>query len=257
MGTKLSVNVNKVALLRNQRDLNTPSVVALARAAVEAGAHGVTLHPRPDERHIRPHDVDDIAQLLADMREADPSVRAELNIEGNPFEGAMLDHCSRVRPTQATLVPDSPDQYTSDHGWPLASGFSEMSRLQDIIAELQELGCRVSLFMDADDAAVGLAPHTGCDRVELYTQPWAEAYGTPEQDTVLRRFAAAAARARDTGLKVNAGHDLNLANLAAFLKIPNIEEVSIGHALTADALEMGWSPAVRAYLDVIHEPRTE
>lgn len=248
MATKLSVNVNRVALLRNSRPLAYPSPVRLSRIALEAGAHGITVHPRPDERHIRPHDVDDLAALL---REPACTGR-EFNIEGNPFEGAYLDHCRRVRPDQCTLVPDAPGQNTSDHGWPTDA--ETLRRLIPVVQELKALGCRVSLFMDADANAITRAAETGCDRVELYTEPYAAAFadGGDALETAFDRFAAAAGAAHAAGLALNAGHDLSRDNLGPFLRrVPRIAEVSIGHALSADALELGMAGAVKAYLDVI------
>ena len=241
--TRLSVNLNKVALLRNQRDIGIPSVTRMARIAIDAGAHGITVHPRPDQRHIRPGDVHALAEL----------VDVEFNIEGNPLPD-YLDLVRKVRPTQATLVPDGPEQSTSDHGWTLRAGGAptpDVEHLAGIVRELRGLGVRVSLFMDADPEQIAAVPATGADRVELYTEPWARAFGTPEEDEVLARFAAAAEAARAAGLGVNAGHDLNLRNLGRFLEIPGVLEVSIGHALLAEALEMGLANTVRAYLDVI------
>jgi len=241
--TKLSVNLNKVALLRNQRDIGIPSVTGMARIALDAGAHGITVHPRPDQRHIRASDVYALAEL----------VDGEFNIEGNPFPD-YLDIVRKVRPTQATLVPDSPGQSTSDHGWTLCSAGAptpDLKRLAGIVRDLQDLGTRVSLFMDADPEQIAAVPETGADRVELYTEPWARAFGTPEEDEVLAGFARAAEAARAAGLGVNAGHDLNLRNLGRFLEIPGVLEVSIGHALLAEALETGLASTVNAYLDVI------
>jgi pyridoxine 5-phosphate synthase len=241
--TRLSVNVNKVALLRNSRPLGIPSVTKAAAIALDAGAHGITVHPRPDGRHIRPHDVVELAELLRDH------AGAEFNIEGNPFEPPMLDLVRRVRPHQCTLVPDAPQAATSDHGWDLAR---EAQRLRPVIAELQGLGARVSLFMDADPHAMAAARAAGADRIELYTEPYARAWGTPRQQGVAARYAAAAAAARDCGLGVNAGHDLNLDNLRDFLDaVPGVLEVSIGHALVADALERGMARAVADYLTVM------
>lgn len=242
MATKLSVNVNRVALLRNSRDVGVPNVLDLSRLALEAGAAGITVHPRPDQRHIRPHDVDDLAELLTNF----PG--REFNIEGNPLLGDYLDHCRRVKPTQATLVPDSPDQRTSDHGFQLDD--ATVNQLKPIVAELQSLGCRVSLFMDPDPATIERAPETGADRIELYTETYARAFaaGGDELSRVFAQFKAAAAKADELGLGVNAGHDLNLDNLPRFVTIPKILEVSIGHALIADALTMGMSETVAAYL---------
>ena len=238
-GAVLSVNVNKIALLRNQRPLTIPSVVGLSRVALEAGAHGITVHPRPDERHIRRHDVFDLAAMLKDWPEA------EFNIEGNPFHN-LMEIVREARPQQCTFVPDSAEQSTSDHGWDLAR---DGRRLAPLIAEARSLGVRVSLFMDADPAAMPGARAVGADRVELYTEPYARAHGTPEQARSLAAFVAAARAAQVEGLGVNAGHDLNLANLGDFVAaVPGVLEVSIGHAFVADALELGMANAVRAYV---------
>lgn len=244
--TRLSVNLNKVALLRNSRTLGIPSVVRAGIIALEAGARGLTVHPRPDERHIRPHDVYDLAELVRDR----PHI--EYNIEGNPFEN-ILAYAGKMRPHQCTLVPDDPAQFTSDHGWDLAR---DGQRLQPVIAELKALGVRVSLFMDADarsDARpMAQAAALGADCVELYTEPYAKAFGTPAQAAILAQFAATAAAARQAGLIVNAGHDLNQANLTPFLAaVKPVAEVSIGHALIADAIEAGLAATVRAYLAAI------
>ncbi len=244
--TQLSVNVNKIALLRNARQGNTPSVVHAARLALNAGAAGITVHPRPDQRHIRHQDVNDIATLLAE-----PNFRGrEFNIEGNPFLGEFLNHCRKTKPDQCTLVPDDPNQSTSDHGWNLTQ---DLDRLKPIVQELKSLGIRVSLFMDPDPEQIKRATNTGTDRIELYTEAYAVAH-TQAGDTLKREyenFAAAAACATDLGLGLNAGHDLNLKNLPHFITIPGILEVSIGHALIADALELGMTNAIKAYLDIL------
>ena len=237
--TRLSVNLNKVALLRNARDIGIPSVMEAAQTCIEAGAHGITVHPRPDERHTRPSDVYDLAALLADV----PAV--EYNIEGNPFVGPFMDLVRAVRPTQATLVPDDPGARTSDHGWDVAA---HAERLRPVIEELKALGVRVSLFMDPDPDPIAHAALLGVDRIELYTEPYAKAHANGSFDDALAQYAHAAETAQALGLGVNAGHDLNLENLAAFCTIPGILEVSIGHALTADALKMGLYAAVKAYL---------
>lgn len=237
--TKLSVNVNKIALVRNTRALDIPSVVGASRTALDAGAHGITVHPRPDGRHIREHDVFEIAELLKSYPDA------EYNIEGNPFENA-LDLVRKVRPRQFTLVPDDPGQSTSDHGWDLAR---DAARLTPIVAEVKALGVRVSLFMDADANTIARAAELGADRVELYTEPYAAAFGKPSQAKMIEQFAAAARAAQRAGLGVNAGHDLNQQNLPAFLSaVPDVMEVSIGHALVADALDDGLAATVKNYL---------
>ncbi len=286
--TALSVNVNKVALLRNTRHLGIPSVVQAAALCLEVGAQGITVHPRPDERHIRAHDVHELAALMQQWPQAD------YNIEGNPFQN-LMPFIRSVRPRQATFVPDGEGQFTSDHGWNLAA---DGARLRPLIAECHALGVRVSLFMDAEPAAMALAREIGADRVELYTEPYAVAHATASKDSVvhataskdpvahataskdpaahataskdpmahataskdpaahgqaglrlqLQAFAAAAAAAQAQGLGVNAGHDLNRDNLADFLRaVPGVLEVSIGHALIADALVLGLAETVRAY----------
>lgn len=241
-GTALSVNVNKVALLRNSRHLDIPNVVRAARQCLEAGAHGITVHPRPDERHIRAADVHALAALLGQWPQA------EFNIEGNPFHN-LMDFVRAVRPQQCTFVPDSEGQFTSDHGWDLAS---DAERLRPLIDECHALGVRVSLFMDAVAENMVLARAVGADRVELYTEPYAAAHGTPAQADELARFAAAARAAQAAGLGVNAGHDLSRQNLSDFLRgLPGVLEVSIGHALIADALEFGYRETVQRYLQCI------
>jgi pyridoxine 5-phosphate synthase len=237
--TKLSVNVNKIATLRNTRPaLNIPSVLRCARICLDAGAAGITVHPRPDQRHIKSQDVYELADLLRQY----PG--REFNIEGNPFIEYM-HFAERVRPAQCTLVPDSPEAATSDHGWDLAQS---SRKLRPIVQSLKKLGCRVSLFMDAKPDAMELAKRLGADRVELYTEPYARAFAWADPSAALP-YTAAAKRAKKLGLGVNAGHDLNLQNLAPFLEVvPTVLEVSIGHALIADALEFGLSRTVRKYL---------
>ena len=241
--THLSVNLNKVALIRNTRHLGIPSLIRAANQCLEAGASGITLHPRPDERHIRAHDVADIAAMMKDW----PA--KELNIEGNPLQN-LMGFVRKYQPHQATFVPDSEGQFTSDHGW---SPEHDSTKLRPLIAEAKALGVRVSLFMDAEASSMAWAKSVGADRVELYTEPYAAAWGTAQQSAQLKRFADAAQAAIDAGLQVNAGHDLNLANLTAFVQqVPGVQEVSIGHALIADALEMGYRETVKAYLRCIH-----
>lgn len=243
-GTALSVNVNKVAHLRNTRHLGIPSVVHAVTLCLQAGCDGITVHPRPDERHIRAHDVHDIAALMTQWPQA------EYNIEGNPFQN-LMDFVRAVRPHQATFVPDSEDQFTSDHGWNLAA---DGERLRPLIAECHDLGVRVSLFMDAEPGVMAAARAAGADRVELYTEPYAAAWGQAGQGAEIARFAAAAAAAHAAGLGVNAGHDLNRNNLADFLRgVEGVHEVSIGHALIADALEFGLPETVRRYRACIAE----
>ena len=244
MPTQLSVNLNKVALVRNTRHLGIPSVTRAARLCLQAGAHGITVHPRPDGRHIRADDVHALAAVLKDWPDR------EYNIEGNPTHNLMA-LVRAVRPQQATFVPDSVEQSTSDHGWDLAA---DGARLAPLIAECRQLGVRVSLFMDPVPQAMAQAAALGADRVELYTEPYAAAHGTPQQAQQLARFAAAARAAQVAGLGVNAGHDLNRANLADFLAtVPGVLEVSIGHAFVSDALELGYAETVRAYQRCIAE----
>ncbi|MFM6991887.1 MAG: pyridoxine 5'-phosphate synthase [Rhodoferax sp.] len=242
--TALSVNLNKVALVRNTRHLGIPSVTRAATLCLQAGASGITVHPRPDARHIRADDVLELAQLM----QAWPD--REFNIEGNPFHnlmdcvGALVARKLPVH--QVTFVPDGEAQFTSDHGWSFPQ---DAQRLRPLIDQCHGWGLRVSLFMDAEHGAMAAARQVGADRVELYTEPYAAAWGQAQQAAQLARFAAAAQAALDAGLGVNAGHDLNLLNLRAFARqVPGLREVSIGHALIGDALELGYATAVQAYL---------
>ena len=255
--TTLSVNVNKIAWLRNSRDGDRPDVAAAAQTAIAAGAHGITVHPRPDQRHIRPADVEALARLLADEH---PQV--EFNIEGNPAAGPRdngypgFDRLiETARPHQATLVPDADAQLTSDHGWDLSDP-DRARRVAESIARYQAWGARVSLFVDPVEAHIDGAKACGADRIELYTGPYADVVARcgidhPETRACLDAYARAARHAAALGLGVNAGHDLNLDNLAAFVAVGGIAEVSIGHALIADALDVGLSTAVRQYLDAL------
>ena len=241
--TALSVNVNKVALVRNTRHLGIPSVTRAATLCLQAGAQGITVHPRPDERHIRAHDVYELAELMKAWPDR------EFNIEGNPSQNLMefiRELAGQgMRPHQATFVPDSEDQFTSDHGWSFPQ---DAEHLAPLIAECKALGVRVSLFMDPVPEQMAAAKAVGADRVELYTEPYAAAWGTAQQAEQLARYAEAAQAALDAGLGVNAGHDLNRDNLAAFVReVPGVLEVSIGHALIADALELGYAATVQAY----------
>ncbi len=242
--TALSVNLNKVALVRNTRHLGIPSVTRAATLCLQAGASGITVHPRPDARHIRASDVVELAQLMQDWPDR------EFNIEGNPFHnlmGCVGDLVARKLPVhQVTFVPDGEGQFTSDHGWNFPQ---DAVRLRPLIDQCRAWGLRVSLFMDAEAGSMAAARHVGADRVELYTEPYAAAWGQAQQAAQLARFAAAAQAALDVGLGVNAGHDLNLHNLRAFAQqVPGVSEVSIGHALMADALEQGYAAAVQAYM---------
>ena len=247
-GTALSVNVNKVALLRNTRSLGIPSVVRAATFALQAGAHGITVHPRPDERHVRASDVYELSELMREWPQA------EYNIEGNPFHnlmGFVRELKGRGAPLhQCTFVPDSVEQSTSDHGWQFPQ---DAKALMPLIEEAHALGVRVSLFMDPQPHAMAAVREVGADRVELYTESFARAHGTPQASEVLAAFTATAQAALREGLGINAGHDLNRDNLADFLRaVPGVLEVSIGHALIADALELGYTETVRDYLRCIH-----
>ena len=239
--TRLSVNLNKVALLRNSRNIGILSVKRAALRCIEAGAHGITVHPRPDQRHIRPEDVYELAELLANHD------GVEFNIEGNPFP-KFMEMIRKVRPAQCTLVPDGLEAVTSDHGWDLVQ---EADRLRPIISELRNLGIRVSLFMDADSVQWQQARQLGADRVELYTQPYADAFARKDFESVLKKYASAASGAQIRWAWRQCRHDLNLQNLGRFCTIPGVLEVSIGHALVGDALEMGFHNAVKAYLHVL------
>jgi pyridoxine 5-phosphate synthase len=236
--TKLSVNLNKVAALRNTRPgSNHPNVLHAAKLCLDAGAHGITVHPRPDQRHIRHSDVFELAEFLKKYP------KAEFNIEGNPFI-EFMHFIEQVKPTQATLVPDTPGQSTSDHGWDVQAN---SERLLPVIRRIKEFGVRVSLFMDPNPQHMELAKALGADRVELYTEPYAAAFARGDKNAA-EPFAVAARRAFEVGLDVNAGHDLNLDNLPHFLKtVPRVLEVSIGHALIGDALEFGLSETVKKY----------
>lgn len=234
--TKLSVNLNKIALVRNSRNSGIPSITRAAQVCIAAGADGITVHPRPDERHIRYQDVHDLKAMLP----------VEFNIEGNPLEPKFMDLVKAVRPDQCTLVPDALQQLTSDHGWNLPR---DAQMVRPLIAELKALGIRVSLFVDADPSVMQAAKEVGADRVELYTGPYAEEFAAGQRERALNTYASAAKASLEVGLGVNAGHDLNLDNLGPFLThVPGVLEVSIGHALIADALELGLSETVKRYL---------
>jgi pyridoxine 5-phosphate synthase len=253
--TALSVNINKIALLRNTRHLDVPNVLRAAELCLQAGARGITVHPRPDERHIRGGDVFEIAALMKDWPDR------EFNVEGNPLQNLMdfvRDLSARGLPIhQCTFVPDSLDQFTSDHGWSFPS---DLARLQPLIAQAHARGVRVSLFMDPIPAAMAAAKQAGADRVELYTESFASAFNSAhagarigahanaQLKSVLARFVETAQAAIDVGLGINAGHDLSRANLTEFLTaVPGVQEVSIGHALIADALELGLDASVKVY----------
>jgi len=235
---RLSVNVNKIALLRNARGGNIPDVVAAVRTCIAAGCHGITVHPRPDARHITFQDVFDLAAMLT----------VEFNIEGFPSP-EFVELVLRVKPTQATLVPDPPDVLTSNAGWNLSG---DMDWLGDVLAQLSNAGIRTSLFLETDPAQIRRARELGANRIELYTGPYAHAFGTPEGEKILAEHRQAARLAREVGLGVNAGHDLDLKNLSTYAKaVKGLQEVSIGHALIADALYMGMTRSVKAYLKAL------
>jgi len=237
---RLSVNLNKIALLRNSRRTGVPDVLRFARIAHDAGADGLTVHPRPDERHIRRDDVFGLAELMRAWRPA-----FELNIEGYP-DSRFLDLVGQVMPEQCTLVPDAPDVLTSEEGWKLIP--EQRSQVDPVIAALKALGCRVILFVDPDIAIVERVRDAGGDGIEIYTGSYAAAFRAGNPDALLRICAATAARAAELGLMVNIGHDLNLDNLPPLIAaLPAVAEASIGHELTADALVMGFPEAVRAY----------
>lgn len=246
MAIDLSVNLNKIALIRNSREGNYPNVVTFGKLSLDSGAAGLTVHPRPDQRHITPSDVRNLSKLRAHYP------KTEFNIEGNPFASerstypGLLALVEETRPEQCTLVPDSDGQKTSDHGFDLTV---DGERLKPLIEKLHSFGTRVSLFMDPDSEQIKRAKEVGADRIELYTGPYAWAYNrSPEEgETEFAKHKAAALTALDLGLGINAGHDLNLDNLPLYSQLPGLQEVSIGHALTVDALLMGYRNAVSAY----------
>ncbi len=256
MSIALSVNLNKIALIRNSREGNYPDVVKFAQLCLDTGADGITVHPRPDQRHIRPSDVKNIHELLKHY----PT--KEFNIEGNPFAEPLNDYpgfidlVKSALPHQCTLVPDNNTQLTSDHGFDLTQ---DGEKLIPIIAELKSLGVRVSLFMDPDLQQLDLAKRIGADRIEFYTGPYAANFALDKEDAfynqLFKRFYDAATHASNIGLGINAGHDLNLENLPKFATIPSLQEVSIGHALTVDSLSMGMASAVQQYLEICHQAR--
>lgn len=252
--TALSINLNKIALIRNSRPGDYPSVTTHAQYCIDAGADGITVHPRPDQRHIRARDCYELAEMLS----------VEFNIEGNPFAPAcpssrpdvgdypgFMPLVRALRPAQCTLVPDSNEQLTSDHGFDLTRS---SDKLRPIVEELRELGIRISLFMDPEPKQIELAAQLGVDRIELYTGPYAEAFGGPDEDAQYQRYHRAAEVAAQVGLGLNAGHDLNLDNLPRFRQVPQLLEVSIGHAFTVDALRLGLDECVKAYQRALGKP---
>ena len=238
--TVLSVNLNKIALLRNSRGRDYPGVVEFARKFFDLGVKGITIHPRQDERHITKQDASDLGDLVRSVGDV------ELNIEGYPSED-FLNLVEHVNPAQCTLVPDSPTQLTSDHGWDLNTHFDQV---RDTCSRLNSAGIRSAIFLDSDKNQIRIAPKTGTRRIELYTEEYAETYGTEKHDAVFNKFEAAAKLAREVGLEVNAGHDLDLTNLAKFLQIDGILEVSIGHALTVECIENGMQEVVGKYMAI-------
>lgn len=238
--TKLSVNLNKIALLRNSRGRDFPSVVNFANKFMALGVEGITVHPRQDERHITQQDAYDLGDLLSDNAEV------EYNIEGYPSEDFLL-LVEKIKPTQCTLVPDAPDQLTSDHGWDLQR---DMPLVQDTCARLKKAGVRAAIFLDPDVEHVELAAQSGCDRVEFYTESFAQSFATPQDGAVLKQYKQAVARAIELGIEVNAGHDLDLQNLPTFLTIPGVLEVSIGHVLTVECIEQGMQSVIAQYLQI-------
>jgi pyridoxine 5-phosphate synthase len=257
--TALSVNINKIAVLRNSRGHALPDPVVAARVAIQAGCHGITVHPRPDQRHIRADDVPRIAAELGSSNAALPAGApvVEYNIEGNPFAPArgsypgFVELVRAARPAQATLVPDGDAQLTSDHGFDLAR---DAERLRPLVRELKSFGCRVSLFVDAGIDDVERAAEIGADRIEIYTEPYADAYARGDFARALEDCVRTAEQASAVGLGVNAGHDLDQRNLGALLRaIPFLAEVSIGHALIGEAIYDGLATTVRNYLAILEQ----
>lgn len=238
--TALSVNLNKIALLRNSRGRDYPNVVQYGEKLIHLGVQGLTVHPRQDERHATKQDTRDLAKLTAQYKPV------EFNVEGYPSE-AFMQLINETRPDQCTLVPDAPDQLTSDHGWDLNQHFDWVVTLAN---ELKGMGVRSSLFIDPEIEQIKLAAQTGVDRIELYTEAYASAFESEKCEQVLNQYRVAAALAHELGLGINAGHDLDLNNLSLFLSIPHVREVSIGHALTVESLDMGVSEVIKRYLEI-------
>jgi pyridoxine 5-phosphate synthase len=241
--TALSVNVNKLALLRNSRGRNYPDLLHFAARYIALGVHGITIHPRPDERHVRRADARELAAFLRDF----PHV--EFNIEGYPSPD-FLQLIRETRPHQCTLVPDADNQLTSDHGWDCRE---QGKVLGPLVQQVKDLGVRAAVFLDPDAEQAEHAAQLGADRIELYTEAYAQAFGTYEEAAVLQRYRATALRAQQAGMGVNAGHDLDLRNLATFLRIPDILEVSIGHALTVECIEEGMQTVIGRYLEICRQ----
>lgn len=241
--TVLSVNLNKIALLRNSRGRDFPSVIEFAKRVIGLGVKGITVHPRPDERHITRRDIRELTSFLADY----PDV--EFNIEGYPSE-EFMELVLNAQPDQCTLVPDAPDQLTSDHGWDVEGN---EALLTNILGRLREARIRSSIFLDPNVECVERVPKVGADRIELYTESYAQAYAGPTQGEVLDAYRRAATKASELGIGLNAGHDLDLENLGEFLTIANILEVSIGHALVVESLHQGVDKVVKRYLEICAE----
>lgn len=248
--TDLSINLNKIGLIRNSREGNYPDVLEHAKICIENGADGITIHPRPDQRHIRPNDVRQLGKLIR------PNTEIELNVEGNPFAKAeqgypgFMELVEETKPDQCTLVPDSNDQLTSDHGFDIKSYANDLA---PIISRLKNLDVRVSLFMDPDIEQIKLAAELGIDRIELYTGPYAAAWGSESLEPIFLCHQQAASLCKSLDIGVNAGHDLNLKNLHRFASIENLLEVSIGHAFIVDSISMGMASAVKAYKKLLNQ----
>ncbi|MGU9957678.1 MAG: pyridoxine 5'-phosphate synthase [Arenicellales bacterium WSBS_2016_MAG_OTU3] len=241
--TRFSVNLNKIALLRNSRGANNPSVLEFAQRCMNAGVHGLTVHPRPDERHIRRSDVRALSDFLQDYP------NCEFNIEGNPTDDFLALVCE-TKPHQCTLVPDSPEQVTSDHGW---DAVNDGECLLPIVKRLHAKNIRVAVFMHPDPIQIRSLSHSGADRVELYTEEYAKTFHQAHNALVLERYELAARVAQEVGFGVNAGHDLNLDNLGRFLTIPSVLEVSIGHAILIEAMDYGYNETLKRYLAICAE----
>lgn len=244
--TNLSVNLDKVALLRNSRGHDFPNVIEFAKKFIRLGVHGITIHPRQDERHIKMQDARDMAVLLQNY----PAV--ELNIEGFPSQ-EYLKLIEEISPDQCTIVPDTEDQLTSDHGWDLKK---EKGFLREVLGRIKKAGCRTSIFVDPYIEQIKLVPETTADRIELYTESFASTFGTPDSDYVFEQFKSSAIEAQRLGIGVNAGHDLDLNNLPKFLEIDGILEVSIGHALIVECIEIGMKEVIQRYLDICNSRKS-
>ena len=241
--TKLSVNVNKIALLRNSRGRDYPNVVSFSQKLIDLGVDGLTIHPREDERHITRQDAYDLGEYFTDINDV------ELNIEGYPSE-EFLALVEKIKPHQCTLVPDGPNQLTSDHGWNLKD---DLDFVKTSISRLNRLDIRTAIFLDPDIEQVKLVPQTGTNRIELYTESYASTFDTPNQDFVFNQYQEAASLANKLGIGVNAGHDLDLQNLGKFLEIEDVLEVSIGHVLIVECIEKGMSAVIQEYLNICNK----